>query len=68
MEWKMCANDEEIIRKCEQVRELYEVRDRCGTSILNKDESNTIIEFYVHIKFLSMFFFYISQMCNVKCE
>ncbi len=40
-----CANKEEIIRKCEQVRELYEVRDRCVTSILNKEESYTIIEF-----------------------
>ncbi len=28
-----CATDQEIIRKCEQVRDLYEVRDRCGTSI-----------------------------------
>ncbi len=26
-----CANEEESIRKCEQVRELCEVRDRCGT-------------------------------------
>ncbi len=32
-----CATEEEIIRKCEQVRELCEVRDRCGTSILNKE-------------------------------
>ncbi len=39
-----CANEEEIIRKCEQVRELYEARDRCVTSILNKEESYTIIE------------------------
>ncbi len=28
-----CANEEEIIRKCEQVRELCEVRDGCVTSI-----------------------------------
>ncbi len=35
----------DIIRKCEQVRELREVRDRCVTSILNKEESYTIIEF-----------------------
>ncbi len=34
-----CATEEEIIRKCAQVRELCEVRDRCGTSILNKEES-----------------------------
>ncbi len=40
-----CANEEDIIRKCEQVRELYEVRDRCVTSILNKEESYIIIEF-----------------------
>ncbi len=40
-----CANEEDIIRKCEQVKELCEVRDRCATSILNKEESNTIIEF-----------------------
>ncbi len=38
-----CAN-EEVIRKCEQVRELCEVRNRCVTSILNKEESCTIIE------------------------
>ncbi len=41
-----CANEEEIIRKCEQVRELYEVKDRCDTSILNKEESYTIIEIW----------------------
>ncbi len=40
-----CANEEEIISKCEQVKELCEVRDRCVTSILNKEESYTIIEF-----------------------
>ncbi len=40
-----CANDEQIIRKCEQVRELCEMRDRCVTSILDKEESYTIIEF-----------------------
>ncbi len=40
-----CANEEEIIRKCEHVRELCEVRHRCGTSILDKEESYTIIEF-----------------------
>ncbi len=40
-----CANEEDIIRKCEEVRELCEVRDRCVTSILNKEESYTIIEF-----------------------
>ncbi len=40
-----CANEEEIIRKCEQVRELCEMRDKCLTSILNKEESYTIIEF-----------------------
>ncbi len=34
-----CTNEEEIIRKCEQVRELCEVRVRCVTSILNKEES-----------------------------
>ncbi len=39
-----CANEEEIIRKCEQGRELCEVRDSCVTSILNKEESYTIIE------------------------
>ncbi len=39
------ANEEDIIRKCEQVRELCEVIDRCVTSILNKEESYTIIEF-----------------------
>ncbi len=40
-----CANEEDIISKCEQVRELCEVRDRCVTSILNKEEIYTIIEF-----------------------
>ncbi len=42
---KRCVNDEDIIRNCEKVRELCEVRDRCVTSILNKEESYTIIEF-----------------------
>ncbi len=40
-----CGNEEEISRKCEQVRELCEVRDRCVTLILNKEESYTITEF-----------------------
>ncbi len=40
-----CANEEEIIRKCEQVRELCEVRDRYVTSILNKEESYAIFKF-----------------------
>ncbi len=31
--------------QCEQVRELCEVRDKYGTSILNEEESYTIIEF-----------------------
>ncbi len=44
-----CANEEDIIRKCEQVRELCEVRDRRVTSILNKEESYTIIEFFMYI-------------------
>ncbi len=39
-----CANDKDIIRKCEQVRELCEVRDRHVISILNMEESYTIIE------------------------
>ncbi len=38
-----CANEEDIIRKCEYVRGLCEVRDMCVTSILNKEESYTII-------------------------
>ncbi len=62
-----CANEEEIIRKYEQVRELCEVRDRYGNSILNKEEKVTqLLNFYVHIRFLHTFFFK-SQMCNVKC-
>ncbi len=40
-----CANEEEIIRKCVQVRELCEDSDGCVTSILCKEESYTIIEF-----------------------
>ncbi len=40
-----CANEEEIVRKREQVRELCEVRDRFASSILNKEESCTIIEY-----------------------
>ncbi len=40
-----CANEEEIIRKFEQVKELCEVRERCVTSILNKEYSYTIIAF-----------------------
>ncbi len=31
-----CANKENIIRICEHVMELYDVRDGCGTSRLNK--------------------------------
>ncbi len=50
------AHEEYIIRKCEQVRELCEVRDRCVTSILNKEESYTTIDFFVHIKCLPMCF------------
>ncbi len=42
---EICANEEEIIRKCEQVRELCEMSDKCVTSILNMEESYTIIEF-----------------------
>ncbi len=64
-EW--CANEEDIIRKCEQVRELCEVRDRCVTSILNKEKVIQLLNFYVHIKFLPICFF-LSQMWNVKCE
>ncbi len=33
-----CANEEEIIGKNEEVRELCKVRDKCVTSILNKGE------------------------------
>ncbi len=59
-----CAKEEEIIRRCEQDRELCEVRDRCVTSILNMEESYTIIEFLLHIKFLhnSMCFYLICAM------
>ncbi len=42
---EICANEEDIIRKCEQVRELFEDSDRCVTLILNEKESYTIIEF-----------------------
>ncbi len=40
-----CANEEDIIKKCEQLREFCEVRDRCVISLLNREESYTIIEF-----------------------
>ncbi len=40
-----CANEEEIIRKCEQDWEFCEMRDRRRPSILNKEESYTIIKF-----------------------
>ncbi len=40
-----CAN-EEVIRKCEQVRELCEVRNSSVISILNKEESYTINDFF----------------------
>ncbi len=33
-----CSNKEEIIRKCEQVRELCDVREKCVTSILNMEK------------------------------
>ncbi len=58
-----CANQEEIIRKCEQVRELCELRDRCVTSILSKEESYTIT-----YNIFTYVFSFKSQMCNVKCE
>ncbi len=45
-----CANEEEIIRKCEQIRELCEVKERCVTSILNKKKVTQLLKFYVHIK------------------
>ncbi len=56
-----CATGEEIIRKCEQVRELCEVRDRCVTSILNKEKSYTIIEFLYTYVFLK-------KILNVQCK
>ncbi len=59
------ANDEEIIRKCEEVKELCEVRDRCVTSILNREEIYTIIEFLCTYKFFIYVFFLIS---NVQCK
>ncbi len=65
--YERCANEEDIITKCEQVRELCEVRDRCVTSILNKEENNTIIEFLCRCKnfYLCVFCccFFKSQMC-----
>ncbi len=56
-----CANAEGIIRKCEQVRELCEVKDRCLTLILNKEESYTIIEFLCTYSIFTCVFF------NLKC-
>ncbi len=57
-----CANEEDIIRKCEQVRELCEVRDRCVTLILNKEESYTIIEFLC-----TYYIFTYGLKKNLKC-
>ncbi len=58
-----CANEADIIRKCEQVRKLCEVRDRCVTSILNKEESYTIYKFLcTYQNFTNVGFF------NLKCE
>ncbi len=52
----MCLLKKEIIRICEQVREMCEVRDRCVTSILN-EESDTIIDFFMYIlSFTSVFY------------
>ncbi len=59
-----CANEEEIIRKCEQVSELCEVRDRCVTSILNKEESYTIIDFLCTYSI----FTYVFLISNVQCK
>ncbi len=59
-----CANEEDIIRKCEQVRELCEVRDRCATSILNKEESYQIIEFLCTYYIFTYVIFVFS---NLKC-
>ncbi len=52
-----CANEEDIIRKCELVKELCEARDRCVTSILNMEESYTIIEFLCTYEVFTYVFF-----------
>ncbi len=58
-----CKSKEEIIIKCEQVRELYEVRDRCVTSIFKEGRKlYNYYFFYIHITFLPMSFFF-----NLKC-
>ena len=40
-----CMNESEVIRKCGQIRELCEWRDRCCDTFLNKEECHSIIEF-----------------------
>ncbi len=63
-----CVNEKDIIRKCEQVRELCEVRDRCVTSILNKEESYAIIEFLCTYKiFAYVFLFFLICFFYLKC-
>ncbi len=44
--WKhVCANNEELIRICMQVKELINMRDRCINGIFKREECNDIIEF-----------------------
>ncbi len=64
-----CANEEDIIRKCDQVRELCKVRDWCVTSILNKEESYTIIEFLCTYYIINyVFFVVVFLISNVQCK
>ncbi len=45
-----------IIRKCEQVRELCQVRDRQGTSILNKEDCYKVSFFQIISYFTNIFY------------
>ncbi len=39
IEWKhICANNEELIRICMQVKELINMRDRCMNGIFKREE------------------------------
>lgn len=44
--WKnICENNCEIVRVCEQVKELIDMRDRCVSGVLNRGECKEIIDY-----------------------
>ncbi len=44
--WKhVCANNDQLIRICMQIKELINMRDNCMNGIFKRGECNDIIEF-----------------------